>query len=136
MDLQSHQAPLSKEFSWQEYWGRLSFPTPGDLNPGIEPVSLASPASAGRLFTTGATWEAQHFCHLQTVPVSLGNQSIFPSTRFPWQPVIYFLSLYITLHFLQFYTNGITHNLCSFALGFLLNCSLSNLHESLPIWLW
>ena len=27
-------------------------------NPGIEPPSLASPALAGRFFTTSATWEA------------------------------------------------------------------------------
>ena len=39
------QAPLSMEFSRQEYWSRLSFSTPGDLpNPGIEPASLVSPA--------------------------------------------------------------------------------------------
>ena len=31
----------------------MPFPTPGDLpNPGIEPVSLVSPALAGRFFTT------------------------------------------------------------------------------------
>ena len=31
------QAPLSMEFSRQEYWSRLPFPSPGDLpNPGIE----------------------------------------------------------------------------------------------------
>ena len=29
----------------QEYWSRLSFPTPGDLpDPGVEPESPASPA--------------------------------------------------------------------------------------------
>ena len=45
--------PLSMEFSRQEYWSGLPFPTPGDLsNSGIEPVSLASPALAGRFFTT------------------------------------------------------------------------------------
>ena len=34
------QAPLSMEFSRQEYWSGLSFPSPGDLpNPGIEPRS-------------------------------------------------------------------------------------------------
>ena len=45
-----HQAPLSLEFSGQEYWSGLPFPLPGDLpNPGIKP---ASPALAGRLFTT------------------------------------------------------------------------------------
>ena len=36
------------EFARQEFWSGLSFPTPGDLpNPGIEPLSLASPALAG-----------------------------------------------------------------------------------------
>ena len=54
------QAPLSMGFPRQEYWREMPFPTPGDLpNPGIEPVSLASPALAGGFFTTGATWKAQ-----------------------------------------------------------------------------
>ena len=44
----AHQAPLSMEFPRQEYWSGLSFPT----NPGIEPLSLVSPALAGRFFTT------------------------------------------------------------------------------------
>ena len=48
------------EISRQEYWSEMPFPTPGDLpDPGIEPTSLASPALAGRFFTTRATWEAQ-----------------------------------------------------------------------------
>ena len=34
------QAPLSMEFSRQEYWSGLPFPSPGDLrDPGIEPRS-------------------------------------------------------------------------------------------------
>ena len=34
----SHQAPLSKRFSRQEYWSGLPFPSPGDLpNPVTEP---------------------------------------------------------------------------------------------------
>ena len=34
------QAPLSVEFSSQEYWSGLSFPSPGDLpDPGIKPGS-------------------------------------------------------------------------------------------------
>ena len=49
------QAPLSMGFSRQEYWSELPFPSPGDLaNPGIEPTSLASPALAGRFFTTAS----------------------------------------------------------------------------------
>ena len=42
------QAPLSMGFSRQEYWSGLPFPSPGDL---LEPVSLMSPALAGRLRT-------------------------------------------------------------------------------------
>ena len=45
------QAPVSMGFPRQEYWSGLPFPSPGDLpDPGIK---LASPALAGRLFTTG-----------------------------------------------------------------------------------
>ena len=34
------QVPLSMEFSRQEFWSELPFPSPGDLpNPGIEPGS-------------------------------------------------------------------------------------------------
>ena len=33
-----HQAALFMGFSWQEYWNRLPFPSPGDLpNQGIKP---------------------------------------------------------------------------------------------------
>ena len=44
---------LSMEFSRQEYWSGLPFPTLGDPpNPGIKPSSLAFPAFAGEFFTT------------------------------------------------------------------------------------
>ena len=47
------QAPLSMEFSRQEYWSGLPFPTPGDLpDPGIEPMHLVSPALTGGFFIT------------------------------------------------------------------------------------
>ena len=55
----TRQAPLSIEFSRQEYWSGLPFPSPGDLpNPGNQPMSLMSPALAGGFFTTSTTWEA------------------------------------------------------------------------------
>ena len=54
----AHQAPLSMEFSRQEYWSGLPCPPPGNLsNPGTEPTSLTSRALAGEFFTTSATWE-------------------------------------------------------------------------------
>ena len=50
------KAPLSIEFSKQEYWSGLPFSTPGDPpNPGIEHLS---PSLAGALYHW-ATWEAQ-----------------------------------------------------------------------------
>ena len=55
----SHQV-LSRrmEFS-RQYWSREPFPSPEDLpDPGIEPMSLTSPALTGRFFTS-ATWEVQ-----------------------------------------------------------------------------
>ena len=43
----AYQAPLSMEFSRQEYWSGLPFPSPGDLpDPGIEPRSPALQADA------------------------------------------------------------------------------------------
>ena len=42
------QVPLAMDFSRQEYWRGLPFPSPGDpLDPKIEPVALVSPVLAG-----------------------------------------------------------------------------------------
>ena len=55
----AHQAPLSMGFSRQGYWSGSPCPPPGDLpDPGIEPLSLMSPALAGGFFT--------YLCHLGT----------------------------------------------------------------------
>ena len=43
----THEAPLSRGFSRQEYWSRLLFPSPGALlDPGFEPVSPALQADS------------------------------------------------------------------------------------------
>ena len=49
----ARQAPLSMEFSRQEYWSGLPFPTPGDLpDPVVEPASLMSPELASGFCST------------------------------------------------------------------------------------
>ena len=49
----AYQAPLSMEFSRQDYLSGLPLSPPRDLPyPRIEPVSPVFPALAGRLFTT------------------------------------------------------------------------------------
>ena len=52
----AHQAPLSVEFSRQEYWSGFPFPTPGDLpHPGIKPQV----SCIGRqILSHCTTWEA------------------------------------------------------------------------------
>ena len=52
------QAPLSMEFSRQEYWSGLPVPSPGNLSDsGIKPMS---PALAGRFFTTRSPRKAKY----------------------------------------------------------------------------
>ena len=61
----THQAPLSMGFSRLGYWSELPRPPPRDfLDPGIEAISLTSPALSGRFFTASATWEAQKVAYL------------------------------------------------------------------------
>ena len=58
----AHQAPLPMEFLRQGYWSGGPCPTPGDLpNPGVQPMSLVSPALAGGVFTTSAIGKASCF---------------------------------------------------------------------------
>ena len=57
----ARQAPSSMEFSRQEYWSGLLFPSPEDPpDPGIKPTSPVIPGLAGGFFTTSATWEAAY----------------------------------------------------------------------------
>ena len=55
------QASLSMEFSRQEYWSGLPFPTPGDLpDPRIQLASLESPELASRFFTIAPPGKPTH----------------------------------------------------------------------------
>ena len=64
----AHQAPLSMEFSRQEYWSWLPFPTPGNFpNPRIEPTSLVSSAMASSFFSSWATCETPNSLQLSSV---------------------------------------------------------------------
>ena len=58
------KAPLSMEFSRQECWSGLPFPTSEDLLvPRIKPKSLASHALAGGFFNHCTTWEINWCSH-------------------------------------------------------------------------
>ena len=67
-------------FSRHEYWSGLPHPPPRDLpDPETEPVSLASPALAGRFFTPSATWEAPN------------SQWLAPSKKIPSYVLLIFV---------------------------------------------
>ena len=64
MDYIACQAPVSMEFSRQEYWSGLSFPSPRDLPyPGIKSMSLAL---AGGFFTTEPPGTQPIYTHTHT----------------------------------------------------------------------
>ena len=66
----AHQAPLSLDFSRQEYWSRLPFLPPGDLfDPGIEPTSQVL---AGEFFTNAPPGKP-----IKAILVYLGLQGQF-----------------------------------------------------------
>ena len=73
----ANQAPLFMGFFSQEYWSGLSFLPPGDLpDPGIEPVSPASPTLADGFLTTVPPGKPQN-SHLHNHKMKY----IFPQKR-------------------------------------------------------
>ena len=70
------QAPLSMDFSMQEYWSGLSFPTVREHpDPGIKTESLEFPALAGWLFNTMPP--GKPYLIVAAFKMSLGNPSYF-----------------------------------------------------------
>ena len=73
------QASLSTEFSRQEYWDKLPFPTPGDpWDPVIKPMSLVSLALACRVFTTALVGKPKALCTMSLTHLS-NLISLYPS---------------------------------------------------------
>ena len=73
----AHQAPLSMEFSRQEHWRELPFPSPGDLpNPGIKPMSLKA-SCIGR-------WIFYHWYHLGSPKSEAESCSVVSDSATTW----------------------------------------------------
>ena len=79
----ARQAPLSMEFSRQEYWSGWPRPSPRDLpHSGTERMS---PALAGGFFTINATWEALDICmHKDPLGEGMATHSSVLAWRIPW----------------------------------------------------
>ena len=77
----ARQAPLSMGFSRQEYQRGLPFPPPGDLpDPGMEP---ASPALAGRFFTTEPPGKPPKSSNLELFHLLPGRQPLSSQSFWP-----------------------------------------------------
>ena len=75
------------EFSRQEYWSGLPFPSPGDLpNPGMEPLS---PALAGGFFTaepSGKPWSTFLLMKRLGKAINIAQHRYLITTAcFPWE---------------------------------------------------
>ena len=87
----AHQAPLSMEFSRQEYWSGLAFPSPGDLPvPGMEPSSptfqaYSSPTELpGKPFKGPKQGKYLHAEKLLLLLVSFVNTILEITFQFKW----------------------------------------------------
>ena len=102
----AHQAPLSMGFSRQEYFSGLPCPPPGDLpDPGIEPASVASPALAGRFFTTEPPGKLTCIQMPLSYPI-LHNKSFALSSglkKFGLAPLVVFFFLFFFLRYKFFF---------------------------------
>ena len=78
------QAPLSMEFSRQEYWSGLPFPSPGDLtDPAIKP---GSPAFCRQCFTIWAIIKCLLYTfkkHPRVFPGSINTQGFWMKNFHP-----------------------------------------------------
>ena len=116
------------ELSRQEYWSGLPFPTPGDLpDPGIKPVSPASPASAGGFFTTRATWEAQYLsnallvlflCRTRTNRFQVSSSFSREIKKVLKQPYFQSMRFFFLYEFLSRATNNIEQLRCGWFILF------------------
>ena len=90
-----HKAPLSMGFCRQRYWSGLTCPSPGDLpHPGLEPMSLMSPALADRFCTTSSTWEALISKKRRNIPrrsTSSGNEVLLQALAIKYW--VYFMTV-------------------------------------------
>ena len=75
----ARKASLSIGFSRQEYWSGVAMPFSRGSSPGIEPVSLVTPALAGRFFNTeplGKPQQTNFVFYLWTISLHLDVSSM------------------------------------------------------------
>ena len=88
----AYQAPPSVEFSRQEYWSGLPFPSPGDLpNPGIEPGSPALQADALPSEPPGGSVVK----HPSASAGARGDAGLIPQSKIPWRRKWQFFSVFL-----------------------------------------
>ena len=68
----ARQAPLSMEFSRQEYWNGLPFPSPWESSQPRNQTQVSCISyTTGGFFTAEPTWEAQGLAYLSAMSISI-----------------------------------------------------------------
>ena len=92
----SPQAPLSMEFSRQEYWSGVPFPAPGDFhNLGIKPMSPVSSALASGFSTTESPGRPKAI-----IKVAVTYSTVLFKVLEDLKCFIFFLCLYFLAYYL------------------------------------
>ena len=105
------------EFSRQEYWSGLPFPPPGDLpDPEIKLASLASPALAGRFFTTHSNREALTLPYLRilfTIAIFYSKNTLSSSCSRTLDQLLSHLTAVMLYKLLASHTSGLNSHVIS-----------------------
>ena len=95
-------------FSRQEYWSGLSVPPSGHLpDPDIKPMSLMSPALAGRFLTDNATREAER-TQKREESKHVHGASLIPNPSFLWENHLGAFPVPVTGHIMTFPPSGLS----------------------------
>ena len=95
----AHQAPLSMEFSRQEYWSGLPFPFPGDLpNAGTEPTVSCISCIGGQIIYHCTTHHPGS-PHLDWFPTLMLKKYKFFKPHNKWEELSGIFSCFLCSHF-------------------------------------
>ena len=92
--------PLSMEFSRQEYWSGLLFPSPGDLlDPGIEPRSLALQADSLLTELPRKSNPSRLLCNLNHFILGNPSLNLLGSLSYRTSFILFYLGIVLKVEF-------------------------------------
>ena len=120
----AHQAPLSMEFSRQEYWSGLPFPSPKDLpDPGIKPRSPTLQADSSLYELQGSSQGFKDGPHQrrrrrrkQKKEINIGKKKRNWLLKIPFMPSFCLFVCFSGYSSLQYIAEGVPISMVSYSL--------------------